>query len=106
MANFGQVLEYLRDGVVPMVERDASELDVGELRWLKREFGFYCIELYAEPQEIAFVVGGVHADTTLASVERYDVSSAAWREAAPMATAQSEFGLCMLSDGISTRPAE
>jgi hypothetical protein len=56
--HFGQVLEYLRDGVVSAAEKDASKLDVGELRWLKREFGFYCIELYADPQEVAFVVGG------------------------------------------------
>jgi hypothetical protein len=56
--HFGQVLEYLRSGVVPVAEKDASELDVGELRWLKREFGFYCIELNAEPQEVAFVAGG------------------------------------------------
>jgi hypothetical protein len=47
--HFGLLLEYLRDGVVAVAERDLSELDVGELRWLKREFGFYCIELYAEP---------------------------------------------------------
>jgi hypothetical protein len=32
--HFGQVLEYLRDGVVSVAERDAAELDVGELRWL------------------------------------------------------------------------
>jgi hypothetical protein len=98
--HFGQVLEYLRDGVVSVAERNASELDVGELRWLKREFGFYCIELYAIPQEVAFVagvngVGGVE----LSSMERYDVSSGAWCGAASMSTAQSGFGLCMPSDG-------
>jgi hypothetical protein len=98
--HFGQVLEYLCDGVVSVAERDASELDVGELRWLKREFGFYCIELYADPQEVAFVVGGWKVgNVCLASVERYDVSSGAWREAAPMAMARAEFGLCTLSDG-------
>jgi N-acetylneuraminic acid mutarotase len=96
---FGQVLEYLRDGVVSVAEKDASELDVGELRWLKREFGFYCIELDADPQEVAFVVGGSDGYTNLASVERYDVSSGAWREAVPMASVRAEFGLCMLSDG-------
>jgi hypothetical protein len=100
VANFGQVLEYLRDGVVSMAERDASELDVGELRWLERDFGFYCIELYADPQEVAFVVGGARVgSTTLASVERYDVANGAWREVAHIATARSEFGLCTLSDG-------
>jgi N-acetylneuraminic acid mutarotase len=67
---------------------------------LKREFGFYCIELDADPQEVAFVIGGTTVgDTRLASVERYDVSSGTWRGAAPMATARSLFGLCELSDG-------
>jgi hypothetical protein len=98
--HFGQVLEYLRDGVVSVAEKDASELDVGELRWLKREFGFYCIELSAEPQEVAFVVGGRDDDDSmLASTERYDLSSGVWREASPMALARDELGLCMLSGG-------
>jgi hypothetical protein len=95
--HFGQVLEYLRDGAVSVAERDMFELDVGELRWLKREFDFYCIELYAEPQEV--VVGGGVDRTRLASVERYDVASGAWREVAPMATTRAEFGLCELPDG-------
>jgi hypothetical protein len=90
--HFGQVLEYLRDGVVLVAEKDASKLDIGELRWLKREFGFYCIELSAEPQEMAFVVGGTKNRDTLSSVERYDALSGVWREAAPMATARSHFG--------------
>jgi hypothetical protein len=98
--HFGQVLEYLRDGVVSAAERDASELDVGELRWLKREFGFYCIELYADPQEVAFVVGGSDDDgLSLVSTELYDASSGAWREAAPMATERAGFGLCKLPGG-------
>jgi N-acetylneuraminic acid mutarotase len=98
--HFGQVLEYLRDGVVSVVERDASELDVGELRWLRREFGFYCIELCADLQEVAFVVGGRYDDgSILASTERYDLSSGAWREASPMASARDELSLCKLSDG-------
>jgi N-acetylneuraminic acid mutarotase len=98
--HFGQVLEYLRDGVVSAAEKDVSELDVGELRWLKREFGFYCIELDADPQEVAIAVGGSGVgNTRLASVERFDVASGAWREAAPMVTARAECGLCALSDG-------
>jgi hypothetical protein len=84
--HFGQVLEYMRNGVVLVAERDVSELDIGELRWLKREFGFYRIELYAEPKDVAFVVGGGRGDTRLASTERYEVLSGAWREAAPMTT--------------------
>jgi kelch-like protein 17 (actinfilin)/kelch-like protein 20 len=35
----------------------------------------------------------------LASMERYDVASGSWREAAPMATARAEIGLCSMSDG-------
>jgi N-acetylneuraminic acid mutarotase len=98
--HFGQVLEYLRDGVISVAEKDASELDVGELQWLKREFGFYCIELDAELQEVAFVVGGGRdGNICLSSVERYDVASGAWRKAAPMVMTRSEFGLCTLSDG-------
>jgi N-acetylneuraminic acid mutarotase len=97
--HFGQVLEYLRDGVVSVAETYSSELDVGELRWLKREFGFYCIELCEDPQEVAFVVGGRDCDDMLASIERYDVASGAWRQTAPMAMARSEFGLCNMSDG-------
>jgi N-acetylneuraminic acid mutarotase len=92
--HFGQVLEYLRDGVVSMAERDASELDNGELRWLKREFGFYCIELYADPQEVAFAVAGMDDNNKrLTSVERYNLADSVWREAAPMSTARAAFGL-------------
>jgi hypothetical protein len=94
------VLEYLGDGVVSVAERDASELDVGELRWLKREFGFYCIELNSDPQELAFAVGGMGiGNTRLSSMDCYDVVSGVWREVAPMTMAWFEFGLCTLSDG-------
>jgi N-acetylneuraminic acid mutarotase len=92
--HFGQVLEYLRDGVVSVAERDASKLDVGELRWLKREFGFYCIELYAAPQEVAFAVAGMDENNKqLTSVESYNLADSVWREAAPMSTARAAFGL-------------
>jgi hypothetical protein len=98
--HFGQVLEYLRDGVVSAADKDAADLDIGELRWLKREFGFYCIELSAELQEVAFVVGGTNNDwDNMASLERYDVESGGWREAAPTAPARADFSLCKLSDG-------
>jgi hypothetical protein len=95
--HFGQVLQYLRDGVVSVAEQDALELDVGVLRCLKREFGFYSVELTAEEQELAFVVGGVNANGgTLASVERYDITSGAWQEAAPMANARYDLAICEL----------
>jgi N-acetylneuraminic acid mutarotase len=72
-------------------------LDVSVLRWLKREMGFYCIELTVEPQEVAFVVGGSESDDkALASIVRYDVASNTWSKAAPMAIARSELGLCEL----------
>jgi hypothetical protein len=98
--HFGQVLEYLRDGVILEAEQDASKLDVRLLRWLKREFSFYCIELMAEQQEVAFVLGGAIAHNAVsATMERYDVASGVWREAAPMATTRANFGLCTL-DGV------
>jgi hypothetical protein len=99
--HFGQVLEYLRDGVLSVAEQDAADLDVSVLRWLKREMGFYCIELMADPQEVALAVGGYDNNyTELASVERYDIASGAWRDAAPMFLARSAFGLCELNSEI------
>jgi hypothetical protein len=55
--HFGHVLEYMRDGVVSVASQEASELDIGLLRLLKREFGFYCIELMAG--------GGAHDDGSI-----------------------------------------
>jgi hypothetical protein len=93
--HFGQVLEYLRDGVLSVAEQDEAELDVSVLRWLKREMGFYCIEVMAEPQEVAFAVGGLDNDgERMASMEQYDIASGVWREVAPMRKARSEMGLC------------
>jgi hypothetical protein len=98
--HFGQVLDYLRGGVMSVAEKDTAELDIAELHWLKREFGFYCIEPGAEMREIVFAVGGAGNDgRELSTVERYDVVSNAWRETAAMSVARSEFGLCALSDG-------
>jgi hypothetical protein len=92
------VLEYLRDGVLSVSEQDAADLDVSVLRWLKREMGIYCIEVIGEPQEVAFAIGSDDDDNRpFASVERYDVASGAWREAAPMATARDAFGLYELN---------
>jgi hypothetical protein len=52
--HFGHVLEYMRDGVVTVAEPGAHP-SVSLLRSLKREFGFYCIELCmeqaAEPEQ-------------------------------------------------------
>jgi hypothetical protein len=92
--HFGKVLEDLRDSVVAVAKRDASDLNVGELHWLKREFAFYCIELYAKPQEVAFASGGMFTGDGQASagVERYNTDGT-WREVAAMSTAQHSFGL-------------
>ena len=73
--HFGYVLEYLRDGVVGVADRsDARFGDVSLLRALKREFGFYCLELVAErpKQAAAAYVAGGFGDTggRLSSMER------------------------------------
>jgi hypothetical protein len=93
--HFGHVLEYMRDGVVSVAAQDASELDIGLLRALKREFAFYCIELMADPEDVAFVVGGHGGDDLPTSlVERYDNASGKWTQGAPMMTTRACFGLC------------
>jgi hypothetical protein len=64
--HFAHVLEYMRDGVVSVAEPGARP-SVSLLRALKREFGFYCIELVAEqsaePEQLktAYIIGGVGA---------------------------------------------
>jgi hypothetical protein len=106
--HFGQVLQYLRDGVVAVAEQEASDLDLGLLRWLKREFGFYCIELSAEEkavEESIFVVGGsdgyvgngMQMNQRLSSMHRYDALSGAWLRVEQMAIARYDAGLCELA---------
>jgi hypothetical protein len=62
--HFGHVLEYMRDGMVSVAEVGARP-SVSLLRALKREFGFYCIELSVEQSmeqeqpECALVMGGL-----------------------------------------------
>jgi hypothetical protein len=103
--HFGHVLEYMRDGHVSVAEPGALP-SVSLLRALKREFGFYCIELYgelaAEPNqpEMVYVVGGYRAGVRLSSMERYDASSGQWSVAAAMRTGRDEFGTCVLSGEI------
>jgi hypothetical protein len=76
--HFGHVLEYMRDGHVSVAEVDARP-SMSLLRALKREFGFYCIELCAKnsavpaPQEIAYVIS--ECDSIMSNIERYDVST-------------------------------
>jgi hypothetical protein len=114
--HFGHILEYMRDCVISMAEPGARP-SVSLLRALKREFGFYCIELYAEQPtqtrepEVALVMGGYRTGGTLASMERYDLSSGQWSAAAAMSTTRYGFGACMLAEelyvtgGFSTDPS-
>jgi hypothetical protein len=102
--HFGYVLEYMRDGVVSVAE-PKTRPSITLLRALKREFGFYCIELYAEQPtepdqpEVALVMGGLnlHDGSSLTSMERYDLSSGQWSVAAAMSSARYMFGAYMLA---------
>jgi N-acetylneuraminic acid mutarotase len=102
--HFGHVLDYMRDGVVAVAGPSARP-SVSLLRVLKREFGFYCIELMAEPSaeskklEVAVAVGGIGADagTVLSSMERYNAASGQWSVVASMSTARTAFGACMVA---------
>jgi hypothetical protein len=85
--HFGHVLEYMRDGVVAVAEPGAHP-SVSLVRALKREFGFYCIELVvagqpAEPERpMAYIMGGLREngddyeddddDRNHSSMERFD----------------------------------
>jgi hypothetical protein len=98
--HFGHVLEHMRDGVVSVAEAGAHP-SVSLLRALKREFGFYCIELSAEEAaepaqpEMAFVMGGLDGDSdTLSSMERYDAFSDQWSPATNMSTRRHSFAAC------------
>jgi hypothetical protein len=99
--HFGHVLQYMRDGVVAVAEPGVRP-SVSLLRALKREFGFYCVELVAEqpvePElpEMAFVMGGSGYDGILSSMERYDALSGQWSAAAAMGTARTHFSSCVL----------
>jgi hypothetical protein len=48
--HFGHVLEYMRDGVVSVAALGTCP-SMSLLRLLKREFGFYCIEITVEEEE-------------------------------------------------------
>jgi hypothetical protein len=105
--HFGHVLEYMRDGFVSVAEPGACP-SVTLLRALKREFGFYCIELVAERvtesklPEMSFVMGGYGSGVveTLPSVEWFDAASGQWNAAAPMSTGRRLFSACAIADDI------
>jgi hypothetical protein len=103
--HFGHVLEYMRDGVISVAEPEARP-SITLLRALKREFGFYCIELCAEQPmqahqpEVALVMGGYHAGNAFASMERYDLSTGQCSVAAAMSTTRCRFGACTLAEEL------
>jgi hypothetical protein len=100
--HFGHVLEYMRDGFVSVAEAGARP-SVSLLRALKREFGFYCIELCAdqpEETELAFIMGGEKSGMVLSSMERYDFSSGEWSAVAAMGTPRCNFGACVFAGDI------
>jgi hypothetical protein len=113
--HFGHILEYMRNGVISMAEPGARP-SISLLRALKREFGFFCIELCAEQPtqtrelEVALVMGVFRTGNAMASMERYDTSSGQWSVAAAMSTARFMFGACTLAGelyvtgGFSTDP--
>jgi hypothetical protein len=99
----GHVLEYMRDCVVSVAE-SGTRPSVSLLRVLKREFGFYCIDLVVEQAvqpEVAYVMGEHTGNgagrVTLSTMERYDGSSGQWIAAAAMGTARSHFGTCVMA---------
>jgi hypothetical protein len=99
--HFGHILEYMRDGVVSVAAPGAHP-SVSLLRALKREFGFYCIELMADPPteqlEIAYLVGGDgNEGGVLSSMERYNATSRQWSAVTPMSTARTNFGACVVA---------
>jgi hypothetical protein len=100
--HFGHVLEYMRDGVVSVASLGAHP-SIPLLRALKREFGYYCIELVVEApaeQLDAFLIGGEGHQGFLSSVERYNASSRQWSAVAPMGTARTDFGACFAAGAI------
>jgi hypothetical protein len=99
--HFAHILEYMRDGVVSVTEPGARP-NISLFRTLKREFGFYCIELSKnqeelEPLELTFAFGGRDGSgIVFASMERLDVTTGIWIAAAAMSTARCHFGACVL----------
>jgi hypothetical protein len=105
--HFGHVLEYMRDGYAGVAAEGACP-GISLLRSLKREFGYYCIELLREDRvavetdlrEAVLVIGrrtrghdDALGDTRM---EIYDVSSGLWSFAASMNSLRWGFGACTL----------
>jgi hypothetical protein len=100
--HFGHVLEYMRNGCVSVAEPGARP-SVSLLRALKREFGFYCIELVPEQaaeleqDEAAYVMGGVGSRGRLSSMDLYDALSGQLSAMAAMGTGRYHHGACVVA---------
>jgi hypothetical protein len=110
--HFGHILEYMSDGYVSVAEPGARP-SVPLLRPLKREFGFYCIELVPEQAaeleqpEVAYVMGGKGDGVgMLSSMERYDALSGQWSAVAAMGTARLALGACVVAGEIYVTAGE
>jgi hypothetical protein len=101
--HFGHVLECMRDGVVSVAEPDAHP-SVSLLRALKREFGFYYIELSTvqlEEPGVVYIIGGYSSTGEILSrVERYDESSGQWSEGMAMKFPRGSYGACVVAGEI------
>jgi hypothetical protein len=100
--HFGHVLEYMRDGCVS-VAAPGVRPSVSLLRALKREFGFYCIELVSEQLEVAYVMGAYeygHSNRVLSSMEQYDASSGQWSTVAAMDSGRYIYAACVVAGEI------
>jgi N-acetylneuraminic acid mutarotase len=98
--HFGHILEYMRVGIVSVAEPGAHP-SVSLLRTLKREFGFYCIELVVEQAEgleeteMVYILGGRR------NIERYDAILGQWTViASPMTTGRYACGVCVVASEI------
>ena len=94
----------MRDAFLSVAEPGACP-SVSLLRALKREFGFYCIELSAEQpfeSEMAYAMGGYayDPDVTQASMEQYDPLTNRWSAVDAMGTARCAFGACAVAENI------
>jgi hypothetical protein len=98
--HFAHILHYLRNGVLLVAEQGAST-SVSLLRALKREFGFYSIELEVS-FEVAhvYMLGGAVGDTdrgngeATCDLEQY--VDGELRSMAPMRGKRSNSGTCVI----------
>ena len=91
---FPFVLRYLRDGVVDLEGHSASMV-----RRVKREFGYFNIELLSWV-EGCFVAGGQNRKGEgMATVERFDLAGGGWQAVAPLPAPMQHVPLCSLGEG-------